>query len=573
MARFLLILLVLLPFFAVPASAVQVYRWTDSDGNVQFSDKPPPGGAENVERTEVYVAPGESGQLPVTAGTNDIGNRAGGGDVLVVGEGSDNPNTGASSPGGSSGGAPGGGGGAAGGGNSGGGAPGGGDGTGGDGADYASSEGSNPAPAGEGQGTPADGAGADAGTAPGGPGAAAAATDSASGPGGTGAATASTGSGARRTADPDADNPIPPGAIPGAPVATPRGSTGGSSPGPGDTESVTATTRTLPPAPAPVAEPVAEPAPAPRPRPAPRRRADIPPCLPGPVPLQRPLVDKYAEWEFSPHWYFGNRMNNAADINADAVDSGFPFDGAPYHEIVPSESATQFNFFEGEKALPLSAQIRFRFPILTPDTTRTATFVWEAKYDPVFFTGNKAFQISYDKNIHIEHNPISDLEDPNNPTWLMVPATRTYGDPLVGGNGEKAALSSGEWAQRNVQPALDAPGRRYPYCYARDHVTGTQPRAFLVKPGQWYRYIYTIDWRSEPHRLWLWIESEDTPRTLLLADETDSSKGFILQFSDARPGVDSFWFEFNNSSTLNPVDFYVRVRNFFILRNVLGGDL
>jgi hypothetical protein len=284
----------------------------------------------------------------------------------------------------------------------------------------------------------------------------------------------------------------------------------------------------------------------------------------------RSIGDAYGTWENRPQWYFGNRVNNVADINAEAARN-YGFDGLPYHEIDPVEQATILHFKNTEMALPLGAQIRFAFPPIGPSTTPIATFSWEAKFDPRGTNGGKAFQLASRNRIHIEFNPIPVTSEGS--TWVTAPGTRTYGSTFVGGNGYGEQLSSGSLTNRNIQPALNAIVRNTSYCYNRDHVTGTNPRAFLVKPGQWYRFTYTLDWSSTPHRLSLWAESEDTPLTLLLADDTDSSKGFPVEFDPASTPIDQFYFEFNNSSTLNTTDFDIKVRNFFVLKDVAGSAI
>lgn len=303
--------------------------------------------------------------------------------------------------------------------------------------------------------------------------------------------------------------------------------------------------------------------------------------VPMPVPEDLPppsgdFSDLYAKWQSNPHFHFGNRMSDPTEISANASKQGFAFDGLPYHSIDTAEKATVFHLKKGELALPHGSQIRLKYPLLSPENTKMATFVWEAKYDKRAYNGGKAFQItSLPEKIHIEHNPLygSSLTDPSEKTWLMLPATRTYSPVLVGGLQDSDKIATGTKTSPNPQPALQAKGRKYQYIYARDHVTGTDPIAFLVKPEQWYRYIYTIDWRSEPHRIFLWMEAEDTPRTLLVADEFDSSKGFPLQFSPEKTATQVFMFEFNNSTTLNSSDLDIKVRNFFIVKDVLGGSL
>jgi hypothetical protein len=48
MRRFVILMTVAL-FSASLAAGSQVYRWVDEDGNVHYSDRPPPGNAERVQ--------------------------------------------------------------------------------------------------------------------------------------------------------------------------------------------------------------------------------------------------------------------------------------------------------------------------------------------------------------------------------------------------------------------------------------------------------------------------------------------------------------------------------------------
>jgi glutaredoxin len=58
MRRHILVLLLLLPALA----QAQVYRWVDETGKVQYSDKPPPPSAKNVQKKSMA---GGSGSIPL----------------------------------------------------------------------------------------------------------------------------------------------------------------------------------------------------------------------------------------------------------------------------------------------------------------------------------------------------------------------------------------------------------------------------------------------------------------------------------------------------------------------------
>lgn len=48
----------LLTLLALPAMAAGVYRWTDAQGNVHYSDQPPPPGAKNSSQKDIKAGKG-----------------------------------------------------------------------------------------------------------------------------------------------------------------------------------------------------------------------------------------------------------------------------------------------------------------------------------------------------------------------------------------------------------------------------------------------------------------------------------------------------------------------------------
>lgn len=58
-----LVVLFCLAFWVFSASAAERYRWEDADGNVNYSDRPPPADARKVTRTDLRNSKSES-QLP-----------------------------------------------------------------------------------------------------------------------------------------------------------------------------------------------------------------------------------------------------------------------------------------------------------------------------------------------------------------------------------------------------------------------------------------------------------------------------------------------------------------------------
>lgn len=290
------------------------------------------------------------------------------------------------------------------------------------------------------------------------------------------------------------------------------------------------------------------------------------------------LENMNTKWAGNAALHLGSRMDDETDLISETTSSGFSFDGLPYHEIVDNDHL-QINAPIGGQAIPLGAQVRWRFSALGPANAECCTVAWQAKYDPTGYYGGKAYQLadaSY--RINCEMTPLI-YTDPDG-VKIQIPQTRVYPDEqsiTIGGNGASDVLSSNPWASRNVEPALDAPGRNYTYQYSKDHITGTSPRAFVIRDSQWTRFIYTRDWRTSPYRIWLWMEAEDTERTLLVADETtapDFNAGFILDYNDpVRDQVAEFWAEFNNSTATNDFAFWVKMKDLVVLKNVLGGDI
>ena len=60
-------LLIVAALAALPAGA-QMYKWTDANGRVQYSDKPPPGGAKAGQVTRSNVSTVQSGSAPSAGG-------------------------------------------------------------------------------------------------------------------------------------------------------------------------------------------------------------------------------------------------------------------------------------------------------------------------------------------------------------------------------------------------------------------------------------------------------------------------------------------------------------------------
>lgn len=58
------VVLVALSVLAAAAQAEQLYKWVDSDGNVHYSDQPPPPNARSVEERSVSGGSGADEQLP-----------------------------------------------------------------------------------------------------------------------------------------------------------------------------------------------------------------------------------------------------------------------------------------------------------------------------------------------------------------------------------------------------------------------------------------------------------------------------------------------------------------------------
>lgn len=51
----------ILTLFAIPAVAGTLYRWTDAQGNVHYTDQPPPAGAKNATQKDFKNSRPESG--------------------------------------------------------------------------------------------------------------------------------------------------------------------------------------------------------------------------------------------------------------------------------------------------------------------------------------------------------------------------------------------------------------------------------------------------------------------------------------------------------------------------------
>ena len=59
-----LLMLLALAVAAAPAAAGKLYKWTDKDGNVHYTDQPPPSEAKASERKQFGDKPAADGSLP-----------------------------------------------------------------------------------------------------------------------------------------------------------------------------------------------------------------------------------------------------------------------------------------------------------------------------------------------------------------------------------------------------------------------------------------------------------------------------------------------------------------------------
>jgi glutaredoxin len=64
-----IILCFLCMFAAYAAQSASLYRWVDAQGNVHYTDQPPPAGAKEVEEKKVTTAPPEDAPLPYATRT------------------------------------------------------------------------------------------------------------------------------------------------------------------------------------------------------------------------------------------------------------------------------------------------------------------------------------------------------------------------------------------------------------------------------------------------------------------------------------------------------------------------
>ena len=242
---------------------------------------------------------------------------------------------------------------------------------------------------------------------------------------------------------------------------------------------------------------------------------------------------------------------------------------------VPEERATGFRIRDGE----MSLACQFGMPVPRVEN-ELVSFQWEVKYDTVWQHGGKAFQLDCGNNsLGIELQAAKFRRDLSKPdaigNYHILHSVRCYISGPFGGNGAQEQLSTGPRTGRNVQPPLWARIRQITQGIDDPGHVGEGGKAYFVRPDQWVRYTVSWDLSQQPARLKIWIADEATDPTLIMADPDDQSLGFICESVPARRWVRSLRLpEFNNSSTICPVECTTLMRNFVAWRGAdvpLGG--
>lgn len=242
---------------------------------------------------------------------------------------------------------------------------------------------------------------------------------------------------------------------------------------------------------------------------------------------------------------------------------------------VPDQRATGFRIRAGE--MSLACQFHLALPRIENELV---SIQWEAKYDPVFQHGGKAFQLDCGNNsLGIELQANKFPRDRGNSSLInnyeILHSVRCYISGPFGGSGSQEQLSTGPKTSRNVQPPLWARIRQIRQGIDNPGHIGEGGRAYFVRPGQWVRYTLSWDLSQSPARLKIWIADENTDPTLIMADPDDPNLGFICESAPARRWIRSLRMpEFNNSSSIAPVDCLTLVRNVVVWRGAdvpLGG--
>lgn len=322
----------------------------------------------------------------------------------------------------------------------------------------------------------------------------------------------------------------------------------------------------------------------------------------------------YNKWSSDAGWLTGARMNTVASFQPGvATQAGKSYDGPPRHAILTNEQCTEMYGFEdtsggtdGEfKAFPSSMQIQFICTPTGPLEANMVTTVSDYFYVGPYWTGGKAIQgfTSNNRGIRFEmKHGFAQYEADGFTLNNCCTQFRVYkaDNASIGGTGDNTNLGVAipgidPVSNSNIQPGLNhipafsgtyAYRRSWTYDYNRDHIYSPSfspggVGAFLVKPGKWYRLIVTRDFTdgdgslANPWRTWAWMESDTDPRTLILADDVNNGfRGFPHNYQQpVQEQIDGSLAEWNNSSTYNVRDYEVRIRDWFIIKDVWGGDL
>lgn len=262
-------------------------------------------------------------------------------------------------------------------------------------------------------------------------------------------------------------------------------------------------------------------------------------------------LSHFARVSSSPNRIWSNDYNNQEEYSQ-FCGSGY-IGTSVFHDA--EKQAARFSIPAGQRSLPIGAQCVPKWPQVTDDIVSVQ---WEYFCDPATAShGGKAFNMldGVRINCEVQHSRIGELGN-----YKILPSLRIYALPTAfGGNGNNEQLSVGEWTKRNVQmgPGLYAPIRQIlsnPSAYPDVRDGGTVK---YIYPGEWTRYTLSWDLSQSPARIKMWIND-----TLTICDPDDPTIGFIYDTSGGYRGWRAAKMpEFNNSTTLAPVDISQWVRN------------
>ena len=285
----------------------------------------------------------------------------------------------------------------------------------------------------------------------------------------------------------------------------------------------------------------------------------------------------YGDEKLLHDYYDGQRRNAGSDKPLSNPRMSYDHD----------KQASRLDFVVGELGQLGTYQTRINWPSFGPDDGDMVTVQWEMLIYKDDIRGGKQFQIAAADSLHYEYNAYYKTGQSGVAGgWASVPVVRVYSAQYIGekGLGDRLVSDRPEGCagvnRCASQPALPfgAPKSAGVSSFYEldDHITYPGGTAYMVGDEDlsgWVTVTVTFDWRDPAnHKVWQFISDERTPTTLVIGTDTDGDgygdDGYKLGYG-GKSAINSFWLEFNNSSTVNSSPSHVWVRNVVVVGGMI----